>query len=34
MNEYIPKVMSEIGDYPFAWDVVNEAVSDHDNATL
>lgn len=26
MNEYIEKVMKHMGDYSFAWDVVNEAV--------
>lgn len=29
MNDYIPFAMNQIGDYPFAWDVVNEAVSDN-----
>lgn len=28
MNSYIEKVMTNVGDYPFAWDVVNEAVTD------
>lgn len=28
MNEYIQKVMSHVGHYPLAWDVVNEALAD------
>ena len=29
MTSYITKAVLYIGDYPFAWDVVNEAVDDN-----
>jgi len=28
MKEYIAQTVEAIGDYPYAWDVVNEAVND------
>ena len=28
MGEYITKTVQAVGDYPIAWDVINEAVSD------
>jgi len=31
MGEYITKTMHAIGDYPYAWDVVNEAIADGPN---
>ena len=31
MLDYINKTITAIGDYPFNWDVVNEAVSDGKN---
>ena len=29
MIEYITTTIQTIGDYPFAWDAINEAVGDH-----
>jgi endo-1,4-beta-xylanase len=31
MLDYINKTITAVGDYPFNWDVVNEAVSDNKN---
>lgn len=34
MNEYIETVMTHMGSYPFAWDVVNEAIGDGPHVTI
>ena len=31
MGEYITKTIQAVGDYPYAWDVVNEAILDGTN---
>lgn len=31
MISYIKKTMEHVGDYPLAWDVVNEAIDDNHN---
>ena len=32
--EYITKTVKTVGDYPYAWDAVNEAISDNHNELL
>lgn len=34
MNDYINSTVKAVGDYPIAWDVVNEAVSDEDGVFI
>jgi GH35 family endo-1,4-beta-xylanase len=34
MLAYVTHTVETIGEYPFAWDAINEAISDHHNETI
>jgi GH35 family endo-1,4-beta-xylanase len=34
MIEYVTNTVKTVGEYPFAWDAINEAVSDLHNETI